>query len=223
MPGIRTTVNEPPSFIYLASQSPRRRAAAGAAGRARTSCCCPMPTRTREALEAVLPGRGAGAPTCSASPASSSTPRVARLRAPRPAAGAGAVLRHHRGAGPHDLGKPRRRGAMRARMLRELSGATHRVLTAVAVQHGSKRHAALSDSRVTLRRAHAARRSRPTSTAASRWARPAPMRCRAGRRPIIAHISGSYSGIMGLPMYETAQLLRASASGFENTACSRTS
>jgi septum formation protein len=24
----------------------------------------------------------------------------------------------------------------------------------------------------------------------------------------IAHISGSYSGIMGLPMFETAQLLR---------------
>jgi septum formation protein len=25
----------------------------------------------------------------------------------------------------------------------------------------------------------------------------------------IAHLSGSYSGIMGLPMYETAQLLRS--------------
>src|SRR5690606_14269249 len=36
------------------------------------------------------------------------------------------------------------------RMLRELSGATHRVLTAVAVQAGRKRLQALSDSRVTF-------------------------------------------------------------------------
>jgi septum formation protein len=28
----------------------------------------------------------------------------------------------------------------------------------------------------------------------------------------IPHISGSYSGIMGLPLYETAQLLRAAVS-----------
>src|SRR3569623_117566 len=36
------------------------------------------------------------------------------------------------------------------RMLRELSGTTHRVLTAVAVQSGRSRREALSDSRVTF-------------------------------------------------------------------------
>jgi septum formation protein len=34
-----------------------------------------------------------------------------------------------------------------------------------------------------------------------------------GAAAFISHISGSYSGIMGLPMHETAQLLRAF--GFE--------
>jgi septum formation protein len=49
-------------------------------------------------------------------------------------------------AHPGQAGRRRRR----RRMLRELSGRTHRVLTAVAVQHGPQTPEALSDSRVTF-------------------------------------------------------------------------
>ena len=94
------------------------------------------------------------------------------------------------------------------RMLHELAGATHRVLTAVAVQHGRKRLQALSVSRVTFA---------PMSLAQIRAyvASGEPMG-KAGAYAVqgrvamfIRHISGSYSGIMGLPLHETAGLLRA--------------
>jgi septum formation protein len=95
-----------------------------------------------------------------------------------------------------------------ARMLRELSGATHRVLTAVAVQNGRKRLETLSDSRVTFAALSPAQIRRyvesgePLGKAGAYGVQ--------GRAAAhISHISGSYSGIMGLPMHETAQLLRA--------------
>ena len=99
-----------------------------------------------------------------------------------------------------------------ARMLRELSGSTHRVLTAVAVQQGRKRLEALSDSRVTF--------ARWTPSQIRRYVESGEPMGKAGAYAVqgraaahISHISGSYSGIMGLPMHETAQLLRAF--GFE--------
>ena len=93
-------------------------------------------------------------------------------------------------------------------MLHELSGATHRVLTAVAVQSGKKRMAALCTSKVTF--------ADLTPAQIRRYAASGEPIGKAGAYAIqgaaaahITHISGSYSGIMGLPMYETAQLLRA--------------
>jgi septum formation protein len=93
-------------------------------------------------------------------------------------------------------------------MLRELSGATHRVLTAVAIQKGKKRLTALSDSRVTF--------AEMTPTQIRRYVASGEPMGKAGAYAIqgsaaahVTHISGSYSGIMGLPMHETAQLLRA--------------
>jgi septum formation protein len=95
-----------------------------------------------------------------------------------------------------------------ARMLRELSGATHRVLTAVAVQNGRKRLEATSDSRVTF--------AVLTPAQIKRYVESGEPLGKAGAYAVqgrvaayISHISGSYTGIMGLPMYETAQLLRA--------------
>jgi septum formation protein len=95
-----------------------------------------------------------------------------------------------------------------ARMLRELSGATHRVLTAVAVQGGKKRIEALSDSRVTF--------ASLTPAQIKRYVESGEPMGKAGAYAVqgraaafISHIGGSYSGIMGLPMHETAQLLRA--------------
>jgi septum formation protein len=95
-----------------------------------------------------------------------------------------------------------------ARMLRELSGTAHRVLTAVAVQHGRRRMAAVSDSRVTFAAWTPAQiRSYVASGEPMGKAGAYAIQGRAAAH--ISHISGSYSGIMGLPMYETAQLLRA--------------
>ena len=94
------------------------------------------------------------------------------------------------------------------RMLRELSGNTHRVLTAVAIQKGSKRLEAMSDSRVTF--------TTMTPAAIKAYVASGEPMGKAGAYAVqgaaaafIPHMSGSYSGIMGLPMYETAQLLKA--------------
>ena len=96
------------------------------------------------------------------------------------------------------------------RMLTELSGQTHRVLTSVAVAYGAKakkRLQLVSESKVTfdiLSKAQIAEyvaSGEPMGKAGSYAVQ--------GRAAMfIRHISGSYSGIMGLPLYETAQLLK---------------
>ncbi|MDB5848923.1 MAG: septum formation inhibitor Maf [Rhodoferax sp.] len=94
-----------------------------------------------------------------------------------------------------------------ARMLRELAGGEHRVLTAIAVQHKQRRLQALSDSRVRF-----ADMTRPQI---QRYVATGEPLGKAGAYAVqgraasfITNIRGSYSGIMGLPMFETAQLLR---------------
>lgn len=95
------------------------------------------------------------------------------------------------------------------RMLRELAGHTHRVLTAVAVQKGAQRFEVLSTSRVSFEPMTAAQIRAYVATGE-------PMG-KAGAYAIqgrvamhITRINGSYSGIMGLPLWETASLLKAS-------------
>jgi len=94
-----------------------------------------------------------------------------------------------------------------ARMLAELSGKTHRVLTAVAIAHGRKRLSLLSESKVTFAKMTKAQ-------IASYVAMGEPLG-KAGSYGVqgmaagmIERISGSYSGIMGLPLFETTQLLQ---------------
>jgi len=103
------------------------------------------------------------------------------------------------------LGKPAN-AQDAARMLTTLSGTEHRVLTAVAVQFGQRVELAMSESFV---------RFRPLSTEeiAAYVAQGEPMD-KAGAYGIqgyaaafIPEIRGSYTGIMGLPLYETATLL----------------
>jgi len=105
------------------------------------------------------------------------------------------------------LGKPADQ-ADAARMLRRLAGQTHRVLTAVAAQKGGRRRVALSESWV---------RFAPMSQAQIRSyvATGEPMG-KAGAYGVqgkaaahIEQIRGSYSGIMGLPLFETAAVLRS--------------
>jgi septum formation protein len=92
------------------------------------------------------------------------------------------------------------------RMLKRLSGRTHQVLTAVAVRHRDTTEVDVSVSRVTLRRLAAAEIERYTATGepldkAGGYA----VQGRAAA--FVSRIEGSYSGVVGLPLCETATLL----------------
>jgi septum formation protein len=94
------------------------------------------------------------------------------------------------------------------RMLRALGGRTHHVLTAVALALPGTVAEALSDTAVTMR-------SISAGEAQAYWDSGEPAD-KAGSYAIqglgavlIQHINGSYSGVMGLPLYETAQLLQS--------------
>jgi septum formation protein len=105
------------------------------------------------------------------------------------------------------LGKPRDAGDAE-RMLLQLSGRTHEVMTAVAVRSAAMHDIRVSRSLVTFRLIDAAE-------ARGYWDTGEP-RDKAGAYAIqgyaaifIADLRGSYSGVMGLPLFETAQLLQA--------------
>ena len=93
-------------------------------------------------------------------------------------------------------------------MLTALAGKTHRVLTSVAVGTARKRDQVMSESRVTFAPLSAAQikayvaSGEPTGKAGA-------YAVQGGAAAFISHISGSYSGIMGLPVFETAQILRS--------------
>lgn len=103
------------------------------------------------------------------------------------------------------LGKPAGREEALA-MLARLSGRTHEVLTAVALVTPEPL-CALSGSRVRFRATSASERL-------AYWNSGEPVD-KAGGYGIqglgavfIEHLEGSYSGVMGLPLFETAELLR---------------
>jgi septum formation protein len=192
-------------FIYLASQSPRRRQLLEQLG-VRHELLLPDPEEDTESLEAVIPGE---APAKYVQRVTALKLEAAMERMKRRGLRIAPVLCSDTtvALGRVIYGKPQdSRDA--ARMLRELSGATHRVLTAIAIQSARKRLTALSDSRVTFASMTAAQIKQYVATGepmgkAGAYA----VQGRAAAH--ISHISGSYSGIMGLPMHETAQLLRA--------------
>lgn len=95
------------------------------------------------------------------------------------------------------------------RMLTELSGQTHRVLTAVAVAYGpngKKRFQLVSESKVTFATMRKAQITDYVATGEP-MGKAGSYAVQGRAAMFIHHISGSYSGIMGLPLYETAQLL----------------
>jgi septum formation protein len=104
------------------------------------------------------------------------------------------------------LGKPMDR-ADAERILRLLSGTQHRVLTAVGVQLESRFEIAVSESLVTFgqldeERIQAYALSGEPFDKAGAYG----IQGRAGA--FVQRIEGSYSGVMGLPLFETANLLR---------------
>jgi septum formation protein len=144
MPGTRTTVSD---FIYLASQSPRRRQLLEQLG-VRHELLLPDDHEDSEGLEAVQPGEAPAAYVRRVTGLKLDA-ALARLKrrglAPAPVLCSDTTV----ALGRTIYGKPVD-APDAARMLRELAGHTHRVLTAVAMQSGHKRVAALSDSRVTF-------------------------------------------------------------------------
>ena len=94
-----------------------------------------------------------------------------------------------------------------ARMLAELSGKTHRVLTAVAMAHGRKRVSLLSESKVTFATMTKAQIANYVATGEP-LGKAGSYGVQGMAAGMIERISGSYSGIMGLPLFETTQLLR---------------
>lgn len=94
-----------------------------------------------------------------------------------------------------------------AAMLRRLSGGDHQVLTAVAVALGEHVETALSVSTVRFAPLDEERIQRYLLTREyTDKAGGYGIQGHAG--VFIEHISGSYSGVMGLPLFETVQLLR---------------
>lgn len=196
-----------PAFLYLASQSPRRRQLLDQLG-IRCELLLPDTDEDAEALEQVRPGE---------SPRQY-VQRVTQLKLDA------ALQRLQRRGGPaapvlcadttvalgrQILGKPDSAADARA-MLRQLSGQTHCVLTAVAVGTPRRRAQALCVSSV--------RFDAWTEAQIRRYVASGEPMGKAGAYAIqgrasayIADMRGSYSGIMGLPLFETATLLRSFA------------
>lgn len=182
------------SFIYLASASPRRRELLAQLGIAFESIVTAIDESLRpdESVEAYV-RRMAGAKAAAA---------LKRLPARRaPVLGADTVVVIDR----QILGKPANQAAAAA-MLHRLSGRAHEVLTAVAISDGERKTIAVSRTIVTFR-------SLSDAEIDGYWATGEP-RDKAGGYAIqglgavfIETIAGSYSGVMGLPLFDTARLL----------------
>ena len=104
------------------------------------------------------------------------------------------------------LGKPSDR-AHAAAMLRRLAGRTHTVLTAIFLATAAGEYGALSESRVTF--------AALSNAAIARYLETGEADDKAGAYAVqgraagfIARLEGSYSGVMGLPLYELFEVLK---------------
>ena len=193
-----------PDFVYLASQSPRRRQLLDQIG-VRHELLLAEPGEDAEALEAVR-GREAPARYVQRVTALKLDAAVARQRArglpPAPVLCADTTV----ALGVTILGKPED-AEDAARMLAALSGHTHRVLTAVAVQHGDQRLRALSVSEVCFDALTPAQIAAYVASGEP-LGKAGAYAVQGRAQAFIRTMRGSYTGIMGLPLFETAQLLR---------------
>ncbi|MHB1231433.1 MAG: Maf family protein [Burkholderiales bacterium] len=184
--------------VYLASQSPRRRELLRQIG-------VKFRVLAPHVDEAALPREAPDSyveriARCKAEVAWARITERQRPRHPVLAADTAVVL------GRRILGKPADDAEART-MLKALSGRTHQVLTAVAIAHEDRLRLATSVTAVTFRRLA------PSEIA--RYVASGEQRDKAGAYGIqglaatfIARIEGSYSGVMGLPLFETASLLK---------------
>jgi septum formation protein len=184
-------------FVYLASASPRRRELLAQIG-------VPFQLLAVDVDETTAPGEGPEAYVRRVSAAKAASGWAAPLRhlpAPVLAADTAVVL------GGRILQKPAD-AEDGMRMLLDLSGRTHEVLTAIALATARGLQSRLSRSEVTFR-------AISRSEARAYWETGEP-RDKAGGYAIqgraavfVADLKGSHSGVMGLPLFETAALLES--------------
>ena len=191
-------------FVYLASKSPRRQELLRQIG-VNFRVLEPLDAEAAEALEAPLPAE---------SPAVY-VRRVVRAKLeaalasleprglePAPVLAADTTV----AVGGRMLGKPATPEEAR-QMLRLLSGRTHRVLTAVALARSSRREVIVNVSRVSFARLGAAEIDAYVASGEP-FDKAGAYGIQGAAGAFARRIEGSYSGIMGLPLYETARLLR---------------
>ncbi len=193
------------NFVYLASQSPRRSQLLEQIGVCH-ELLLPDADEDAESLEVMLKNEA---------PASY-VKRVTQLKLEA------ALLRlKKRGLAPAPIicsdttvalgrtiyGKPQDANDA-GRMLAELAGNTHRVLTAVAIGTSRKRVQAMSESRVMFAPLSASQ-IKAYVASGEPMGKAGAYAVQGRAAAFIARISGSYSGIMGLPLFETRQLLHA--------------
>jgi septum formation protein len=192
------------NFIYLASQSPRRAQLLEQLG-VPFELLLPDATEDAESLETALKNEAPSAYVARVT-ALKLDAAVARMRrrglpvAPVLCSDTTVALGRTMYAKPENAQDAQR-------MLGELSGKTHRVLTAVAVQKGKTRALAVSVSQVRFTEMTAAQIRSYVATGEP-MGKAGAYAVQGRAAAYIEHISGSYSGIMGLPMFETAQMLR---------------
>jgi septum formation protein len=192
--------------IYLASRSPRRRELLGHIG-----------VKFHLLLFRNRPG---AAPDVDEKPRADEEPRdyVTRVARAKAAAGWQRMLERNLPRAPvlaadttvalgkRVFGKPASRRDAEA-MLAELSGKRHEVLTAVVLQYDDQVETALSVSEVQFR--ELTRQEIQDYVATGESDDKAGAYAIQGRAALfVAEIRGSQSGIVGLPLYETAQLLQ---------------
>ncbi len=191
-------------FVYLASSSPRRRQLLQQLG-VRFELLLPDASEDAEALEALRRGEAAEAYVRRVTRAKLAAARQRLQRRGLPAA---ALLRADTtvALGRTILGKPIDADDAAA-MLARWSGRWHRVVSGVAVANGTRALLALNVSRVRFAKL-------PRATIDAYVASGEPFG-KAGAYAIqsalagwIERIDGSHSGIMGLPLFETARLLQ---------------
>ena len=199
----------PSSSVYLASQSPRRHALLAQWGVAPVALLADA-NEDAEALEAVLPGE---APlryvkrVTALKLAAAADRCTRRSLPPLPVVCADTTV----ALGREILGKPNSMAHAR-RMLSLLSGQKHVVYTAVSVGYWDARGTWQTQQMVSRSQV---RFSSLSATQIASYVKTGEPMGKAGAYAIqglaslfITDISGSYSGIMGLPAFETAQLLR---------------
>ena len=192
------------AFVYLASQSPRRAQLLDQLG-VRHVLLLADDGEDAESLEAERQGEWPAAYVERVTLAKLAAARQ-RLKmrglvdAPILAADTTVAL------GRRILGKPAD-AAQAIRMLTTLAGHSHRVLTAVALASGRRTLFGLSVSRVRFAAIDAAEIAAYVATGEP-FGKAGAYAIQGRAAAWVSGIDGSYTGIMGLPLHETAQLLR---------------